>query len=94
MQHARRRPALALVLALLATLATAIPAAQPVDAALPLAGIVIEIDPGTTAATRRTRRSSTSSSGSATAGRRATRSAPPRAAAGPSTASTGSSQRS
>jgi len=46
MQHRRRLPVLALALALAATLATAVPMAQPAKAALPLAGIVIEIDPG------------------------------------------------
>jgi N-acetylmuramoyl-L-alanine amidase len=44
--HHRHLPAIALVLALVATLVTAVPSAQPAKAALPLAGVVIEIDPG------------------------------------------------
>jgi len=46
MQHRRRLPFLALGLALAASVTAAVPTAQPVKAALPLAGIVIEIDPG------------------------------------------------
>jgi N-acetylmuramoyl-L-alanine amidase len=46
MQHRRRLPALAFALALLASVTAAVPLAQPAKAALPLAGIVIEIDPG------------------------------------------------
>ena len=46
MQHRRRLPVLAFAIALAATITSAIPMAQPAKAALPLAGIVIEIDPG------------------------------------------------
>ena len=46
MQYRRRLPAIALVLALATSLVTAVPAARPVRAALPLAGVIIEIDPG------------------------------------------------
>ena len=46
MQHRRRLPALAFALALAATLTTALPMAPPAKAALPLAGVIIEIAPG------------------------------------------------
>jgi len=46
MQHRRRVPLLALAFALAASITAAVPTAQPAKAALPLAGIVIEVDPG------------------------------------------------
>jgi len=46
MQHRRRLPILGLALALAASITAAVPVVQPAKAALPLSGIVIEIDPG------------------------------------------------
>jgi N-acetylmuramoyl-L-alanine amidase len=46
MHNRRRLPLLAFALALAATITAAVPMAQPARAGLPLAGIVIEIDPG------------------------------------------------
>jgi N-acetylmuramoyl-L-alanine amidase len=46
MQHRSRLPVLGLALALALSITAALPVVQPAKAALPLAGIVIEIDPG------------------------------------------------
>jgi len=46
MPHRRGLPVLALAIAFAMSITAAVPAARPVRAALPLAGVTIEIDPG------------------------------------------------